>query len=89
MKRHELRLARPVYEALPWLYVAIGAAALGASYAQESGLLSLTFGLPGLLVLLAGIVVLLRRRDYRQMRARYERPDALVDSGREADREPR
>lgn len=72
------RLSRPVYEGLPWLYMACGLAALAASYLLAShGRLSLTVGLAGLLVLLGGIVVLLRRRDYRELRSHYADPSSL------------
>lgn len=71
------RLPRPVYEGLPWAYVCGGLLALIASYFQRSEALSLILGLPGLLVLLAGVVVLLRRRGYRRLRAQYDAPDAL------------
>ena len=84
MKQHELRLARPIYEGLPWAYVCAGLAALAASYLQNSPFLSFAFGLPGLAVLLGGIVIILRRREYRRMRAQYDRPDALAERGREA-----
>jgi nitrate reductase gamma subunit len=80
------RLARPIYEGLPWLYTAVGVLALSASYLARSTLASVAFGLPGLAALLAGIVVMLRRRDYRRMRTYYERPDALADSTREIER---
>jgi heme A synthase len=79
--RHR-RLARPLYEVLPGLYIACGLAALAASYRQSSPVASLALGLPGLAALLGGIVVWLRRRDYRRMRAFYERPDALSERGR-------
>jgi hypothetical protein len=78
-----LRLARPIYEGLPWLYVLLGIGALCASYLQRSAWLSFVLGLPGLVGLLAGIVVLLRRRHYRRMRASYVRPDALSEPTRE------
>ena len=39
--------------------------------------MSLILGLPGLLVFMAGVVVLLRRRGYRRLRAQYDAPDAL------------
>ena len=82
MKEQGLRLARPIYEGLPWVYIACGLVGLAASYQQSSALMSFAYGLPGLLALLGGIVVLLRRRDYRRMRTWYERPDALSDLGR-------
>jgi hypothetical protein len=77
MKRPRVRLSRPLYEGLPWLYMASGAAALGISYATSIRLLSLVLGLLGLAGLLGGIVVWLRRRDYRELRANYADPDAL------------
>jgi hypothetical protein len=82
MKEQGLRLARPIYEGLPWVYVACGLSALAASYLQSSPLMSFALGLPGMVALVGGMVVLLRRRDYRRMRTWYERPDALADVGR-------
>jgi hypothetical protein len=65
-----------MYEGLPWLYIGAGVAALGLSYfIGDSHVLSLLVGLAGLAALLGGVVVLLRRRDFRQMRSRYGRPD--------------
>ncbi len=78
-----LRLARPLYEVLPGLYVVGGLAALAASYRASSALASVVLGLPGLIALLAGVVVWLRRRNYRRMRASYERPDALSEIRRD------
>jgi Flp pilus assembly protein TadB len=78
MERQGRHFSRPVYEGLPWLYMACGLAALAASYLLAAhGRLSLTVGLLGLLVLLGGIVVLLRRRDYRELRSQYANPDSL------------
>jgi hypothetical protein len=63
------RLARPLYEALPWIYMAAGLSALVASYFHDSKHISLVLGLPGLIAVVGGVVVALRRRDYRQLRA--------------------
>jgi membrane associated rhomboid family serine protease len=71
------RLSRPVYEGLPWFYIACGIAALVASYLMPPGVLSLIVGLAGLLAVLGGVVILLRRRDYRALRSEYADPDAL------------
>ena len=84
MRTSELRLSRPLYEVLPWLYAAAGLAALIKSYFAASPLASASVGLPGLVALLGGVVVWLRRRGYRHMRASYARPDALA----EVDRDP-
>ena len=76
-----MRLSRPLYEGLPWLYLVCGAAALGASYRLEGQArsLSLVTGLGGLAAVIGGVVVLLRRRDYRDLRSRYR------DSGGDQD----
>jgi hypothetical protein len=65
-----------MYEGLPWLYIGAGLAALGVSYSiGDSRAASLLVGLTGLAAVLGGVVVLLRRRDYRELRSRYGRPD--------------
>jgi len=70
--------SRPVYEGLPWFYIIFGITALAGSYLIAArGLLSLTVGLLGLVCVVGGIVVLLRRRDYRALRSRYAQPDSL------------
>ena len=74
----EQRLSRPVYEALPWLYLLSGLAALVASYLTPSRVMSFVLGLPGLVAMLGGIVVLLRRREFRRMRATYGNADSSV-----------
>lgn len=84
MRTSELHLARPLYEVLPWLYAAAGIAALVASYFAASPVASATLGLPGLAALIGGIVVLLRRRGYRRLRASYTRPDALAEVEQDA-----
>jgi membrane associated rhomboid family serine protease len=72
------QFSRPVYEGLPWFYIICGIAVLGGSYLLAAhGILSLVAGVLGLLMVLAGAVVLLRRRDYRALRSQYANPDAL------------
>jgi hypothetical protein len=72
-----MQFSRPVYEGLPWLYITCGLLILGGSYLlAEHGVLSLLAGILGLLFVLVGVVVLLRRRDYRELRSQY--PDSLT-----------
>lgn len=73
-------LSRPVYEGLPWANMAFGVVALAASYLlAPHGFLSFAAGLIGLVALLYGIVVYLRRRDYRALRSEYHNPDSIGD----------
>ncbi|HYC08551.1 MAG TPA: hypothetical protein VEC10_02875 [Steroidobacteraceae bacterium] len=78
MSRRTPHLSRPVYEVLPWIYIIFGLGALIASYLLAArGLLSFAAGLLGLLCVVGGFVVLLRRRDYRALRSQYADPDSL------------
>jgi nitrate reductase gamma subunit len=71
-----MHLSRPMYEGLPWLYIGGGLAALAGSYLLgDTHAVSLLAGLAGLAAVLGGIVVLLRRRDYRDLRSQYGRPE--------------
>jgi len=73
-----MRLTKPVYESLPWLYVAAGVLALGAGYRLRTGWLATLVSLAGVGGVVGGVAVWLRRRDYRARRAERMR-----------DREPR
>jgi uncharacterized membrane protein YesL len=63
-------LSRPLYELLPYLYMVLGIVLLGLAWHSTT--------LPGLMMfvgaatLLAGIVLWLRRRDYRSRQAEYD-----------------
>jgi nitrate reductase gamma subunit len=78
MERPGRQLSRPLYEGLPWIYLGGGVVAVLGSYLLAAhGLLSLIVGMGGVLAVLGGCVVLLRRRDYRTLRAQYADPDSL------------
>jgi hypothetical protein len=64
-------LARPVYEFLPYLYMLIGLGLLVAAWFVESGTLPSVFMVVGALSLMGGLVLWLRRRDYRTRQAEY------------------
>ena len=82
MERPGRQLSRPLYEGLPWIYMGAGGLAVFGSYLLAThGLLSFILGLAGMLAVLGGFVVLLRRRDYRTLRSQYADPDSL--SGRD------
>jgi hypothetical protein len=62
---------RPLYEALPYLYMGTGALALAAAFLVESaphGPLMLAGGL----ALTVGLVLWMRRRDYRTTQSEYD-----------------
>ena len=64
-------IARPVYEQIPYVYMVVGLALLGAAWLLETELLPGIFLLLGSLSLMAGIVLWLRRKDYRTTQAEY------------------
>jgi Flp pilus assembly protein TadB len=64
-------LARPVYELLPYLYMLVGLALLVAAWFIEISTLPSVFLVIGVLSIMAGLVLWLRRRDYRTRQAEY------------------
>ena len=71
-------LPRGIYELLPYLYAVLGVVLCGLSYRGAAGILSdleLGAGIGGVLL---GLVLILRRRTYRDDAARYHR-DSLDD----------
>jgi hypothetical protein len=66
-----VRIARPLYESLPYAYIAIGAAAVGASFAWRGAQWSWILAAFGLAAVVGGLVLALRRRDYRIQRRHY------------------
>jgi Flp pilus assembly protein TadB len=64
-------LARPIYEFLPYLYMLVGVALLAAAWFIEMSTLPSIFMLVGVLSIMAGLVLWLRRRDYRTRQSEY------------------
>ncbi len=64
-------IARPIYELLPYVYMLVGIALLGIAWFVEIETLPGVMLVAGSLSLLAGIVLWLRRKDYRTRQAEY------------------
>lgn len=71
MENRVVRLSKPLYEILPYIYMLAGALALGASYLLGGTIWADVVLVLGIFCVLGGVVVLLRRRDYRASRAEY------------------
>ncbi len=63
-------LSKPVYEALPFVYMGVGLVAVIASFVLDPHPWSLAVTVVGLGVLTGGLVLWLKRRDYRSSRSR-------------------
>ena len=66
-----MRIARALYESLPYLYMAIGVAAGATSFLWRVPVWSDVMAGFGVLALVSGLVLVLRRRDYRIQKRRY------------------
>ena len=66
-----MRLARPVYESLPFLYMVIGGLAIFLFYLDPDGPRATVAFVIGVIVETAALTVLLRRRDYRELSREY------------------
>lgn len=71
MENRTVRLSKPVYELLPYAYMASGLAAVAASYFLGRGIWAEIVLVLGLLCVVGGAVVLLKRRDARARRTEY------------------
>jgi hypothetical protein len=66
-----LQFSKPIYESLPWAYAMAGVLLIAISYQLHSGMLSVLLLLAGILGLVGGAAIWLRRRDFRATRAEY------------------
>jgi hypothetical protein len=64
-------IPRPVYEALPYLYGAIGLTFLTVSWVSVTGVASAVLLVAGSGLLLISCVLWLRRKDFRDAQRRY------------------
>ena len=66
-----MRLARPVYESLPYVYMAIGAVAILLFYLDPIESRGAVAFVIGLVAETAALMLLLRRQDYRALSREY------------------
>lgn len=66
-----MRLARPVYESLPYLYMAIGGLAIFLFYIDPVGPRAVAAFVIGVIVETVALTLLLRRQDYRELSREY------------------
>jgi hypothetical protein len=66
-----MRLARPVYESLPYLYTAIGGLAIFLFYLDPVDVRGVVAFVIGLVVETAALTLILRRQDYRALSREY------------------
>ena len=66
-----MRLARPVYETLPLLYLLIGALAILIAYFDPKSSRAMIAFVIGFLAEIAALTVFLRRQDYRAQSKEY------------------
>jgi hypothetical protein len=77
-----LQLSKPLYESLPGLYVLGGALLIAVSHQLHSGALSVLLLIAGLLAVIGGAAIWLRRRDFRATRDEYwANDDPPADEG--------
>ena len=66
-----MRLSRPVYESLPYVYMAIGGAAIFLFYVEPVSPRAVTAFILGVIVETGALTLLLRRLDYRALCREY------------------
>jgi hypothetical protein len=66
-----MRLARPVYESLPYVYMAIGGLAIFVFYLDPVEPRAVVAFVIGIIVETAALTLLLRRQDYRALSREY------------------
>lgn len=63
---------KPVYELLPYAYGLVGLLLLLASYGARSAFWANSLLIAGIVAIVAGLMLALRRRDYRLKLSKYD-----------------
>ena len=66
-----MRIARTLYESLPYAYIAIGIASIVTSFLWRVPPWSDVMAVFGMVAVVSGLVLVLRRRDYRIQKRHY------------------
>ncbi len=66
-----MRLTKPVYESLPWVYMVLGLLAVASSFGWRAPFWSEVLAGVGVVSIIGGLVLVLRRRDFRIQKRRY------------------
>ena len=66
-----LRLAHPIYESLPYVYMVVGLLAISLVYFDSDSARSQVAFVIGVLAEIAALTLYLRRQDYRALRQEY------------------
>lgn len=66
-----MKLSKPIYESLPYVYMGLGVGALVFSYYWRAPVWSDVIVGFGLLSVVCGLILVLKRRDYRVQKRRY------------------
>ena len=67
-------VSKPIYESLPYFYLTVGAVSLSASMYLTHWYWPTICFITGIATLVGGIVLFLKRRDYRNFDHRGEKP---------------
>jgi hypothetical protein len=67
-----VHLAKPVYESIPYAYALAGLVLMLVSYFDGRGFWSNVAAIVGFLAVIGGLVIFLKRRDYRMSHAHYD-----------------
>ena len=80
------QLNKPVYESLPAVYAGLGATLLWLSYRHQEAWWSTPCALAGLVGLIAGLVLWMRRLDYRATSVDYQHRGRPLGGARDEQR---